>query len=121
MIRAAAALVPLALSVHATDVRLAFDRTAARPGTRIHARAVELPRKGPFDVFLVPRQYVIRVRSTGDPRMTFVGRLSATRHRLTFTVPRVRPGYYVAIVSCDECGPEGIVPAGPFPGGFRVL
>jgi hypothetical protein len=42
---------------------------------------------------------------------------------LVFRVPRVKPGFYVAPLACEElyCRPSGLLPAGPFPGGFRIL
>jgi hypothetical protein len=128
LVGAVAVAVVAALAAAALEPRLAFDRRVARVGERVTATTVGSALRGdhgPYWVFLVARQDIFRVRSIGDRRyLHYVGTLSvdkAGNGRLGFRVPTLVPGFYVAELACDHCGPKGLEPVGPFPGGFRVV
>jgi hypothetical protein len=116
---------------------LVFSKSSAAPGDVVRVRTggegafLEPARRGEFRrgprVFLAPKAAARSIRSTRDRRLTLVGRLAVDRKgngRLTFTVPKLRPGEYTTFVHCVPCARYSngrtLLATGPFSSSFRI-
>lgn len=110
----ATALGPVTSALGAIWLR--FEPPKAAPGGEVRAETVgpamsQVPSRS-LTLFLAPEDAADSVRSTEDPNLAPIGELLADSSglgRLTFVVPDLLPGKYVAVAFCRDCGDGGTV------------
>ena len=97
-------------------IGLDFSPPSGAPGATVSARtrgaSMSLVPARRLSLFLAPASFANEITSQDDPRLAPLGMLRADAAqvgRLTFTVPRIQPGEYIAVAHCTSCGSRGTV------------